>query len=392
MIIDEQHPHAREVTGIETGNLVAVRPLTSEELTSLIQAAAEVAGQPDLEAVLTTTVHTAKEATGARYAALGVIGEHGTLSDFLHEGMHADDVAAVGDLPTGKGVLGALITDPHTIRLDSIIEHPGSVGFPEHHPEMTTFLGVPIKVGDRVFGNLYLADKLGGFTEEDQAKVEGLAAIAGAAVSTARLRDRLTRLALVEDRERIARDLHDAVIQDLFAVGLGLQNVALTSEDTGMAASLDDAVDRLDQAIGSLRTFVFDLRAASQAHTDPARAVRQLVTRLSAPYGVDTSVEVGRDLGRLPADRLDDALHIVRESVSNALRHSGTDRIDVRLDRGDLGLIVAVRDHGSGFDAARRSGGMGLGNMRARTERVGGQLEIDSAPGAGTVVRAVLPL
>lgn len=392
MIIDEQHPHAREVTGIEAGNLVAVRPLTPEELTSLIQAAAEVAGQPDLEAVLRTTVRTAREATGATYAALGVIGEHGTLSDFLHEGMDDDQVEAVGDLPSGKGVLGALITDPHTIRLHSISDHAASAGFPPHHPEMTTFLGVPIKVGDRIFGNLYLTDKPGGFSEEDEAMVEGLAAIAGAAVSTARLRDRLTRLALVEDRERIARDLHDAVIQDLFAVGLGLQNVALTSADPTMAESLDDAVDRLDQAIGSLRTFVFDLRAASQAHTDPARAVRQLVTRLSAPYGIETSVEVGRDLGRLPADRLDDALHIVRESVSNALRHSGTDRIDVRLDRGDLGLIVVVRDHGSGFDPGSPTTGMGLGNLRARTDRAGGELDIDSAPDTGTLIRAVLPL
>jgi signal transduction histidine kinase len=369
-----------------------MRALTPDELTSLVRAAADVAGQPDLDAVLRTTVRTAREASGARYGALGVMGEHGVLSDFLHDGMDPEQARAIGDLPTGRGVLGTLIVHARTIRLDDIASHPDSVGFPPHHPPMTTFLGVPVRAGDRVFGNLYLTDKVGGFTEEDEAMVEGLAAIAGAAVSTARLRERLTRLALVEDRERIARDLHDAVIQDLFAVGLSLQNVALTSEDASLTDRLDDAVDRLDQAIGSLRTFVFDLRTTSQAHTDPARAVRQLVSRLAGPYGVVTEVVVSPNLGGLPADRLDDALQIVRESVSNALRHSGTDHVDVRLELFEAGLVVTVADRGRGFEPAAPTDGMGLDNLRARAERVGGTVEITSSADAGTVVRVALPL
>lgn len=368
--------------------------LSPAPLAQLVQAAVAVAGQPDLEAVLRTTVRTAREVVGARYAALGVIGEQsGGLVDFLYEGIDEEQAALIGDLPTGKGVLGTLIREARSIRLQRLSEHPDSAGFPAHHPPMETFLGVPIRAGERVFGNLYLTEKEGGFDETDQVLVESLAAIAGAAVATARMRARFTRLALVEDRERIARDLHDAVIQDLFAVGLTLQGISLATDDPTLAAKLQAVVDRLDTAIGSLRSFIFDLRALAGAHTDPARAIRQLLSRLARPHeDVAVDVHVTGEIGPLPSEVLEDAVHIVREATSNALRHAAARRIDVRLERVDGRLLLVIRDDGGGFDPQAVSRGMGLDNMRSRAERIGGEVTIESAPGAGTKVTALLPV
>lgn len=358
--------------------------------TELVSAAAAVAGQTDLQAVLRTTVSTARDLTGARYAAMGVLGEHGTLIDFIYVGMTAHEADRVGRLPVGKGVLGTLITEPTAIRLDDLRTHPDSVGFPDGHPHMGSFLGVPVRVRDQVFGNLYLADKADGFTGGDQIVVEALAAIAGAAVSAARLNDRLRRAALVEDRERIARDLHDAVIQDLFAVGLGLQALSMSLEDRDAADKLDDAIDRIDQAIGSLRTFIFDLRSLASAKKDPGRAFRRMAERIAAPHGIDVVVEVD-DLGSVPADRLDDALLIVREAVSNSVRHGAPATITVTAQRVGEWLEVAVGDDGRGFDP-NGPRGMGLDNMQSRASRDGGELQLESSPGVGTSVVARLPV
>jgi len=363
--------------------------MTLATLTSLVEAATAVVGQPDLHAVLRTLIATACTTTGARYAAVGVIGEHSTLSNFLYLGITEEEARLIGHPPVGKGVLGTLIRDPHPIRLDRIADHPDSSGFPDHHPPMETFLGVPIRSGETVFGNLYLTEKPGGFTPEDEAIVEALAAIAGSAVSTARLNDRLTRLALVEDRERIARDLHDAVIQDLFAVGITLQGLSGGIEEESVRHRMDEAIDRIDQAIGSLRTFIFDLRSLTGG--DPARAIRRMAERLAAPHGIDVVVDAD-GLGPVSAERLDDTLLIVREAVSNAVRHARPSTVTITAARDGGELAVSIVDDGAGFDTTARSPGMGLSNMVARAARTGGRAEIDSHPGVGTRVSVRLPL
>jgi len=363
--------------------------MTLATLTSLVEAATAVVGQPDLHAVLRTLIATACTTTGARYAAVGVIGEHSTLSNFLYLGITEEEARLIGHPPVGKGVLGTLIRDPHPIRLDRIADHPDSSGFPDHHPPMETFLGVPIRSGETVFGNLYLTEKPGGFTPEDEAIVEALAAIAGSAVSTARLNDRLTRLALVEDRERIARDLHDAVIQDLFAVGITLQGLSAGIEEESVRHRMDEAIDRIDQAIGSLRTFIFDLRSLTSG--DPARAILRMAERLAAPHGIDVVVDAD-GLGQVSPERLDDTLLIVREAVSNAVRHARPSTVTITAARDGGELAVSVVDDGTGFDTTARSPGMGLSNMVARAARNGGRAEIDSHPGVGTRVSVRLPL
>lgn len=361
-----------------------------ERLKTLTEAAASVVGVADLELLLQRLVETARATTGARYAALGVIGKHRTLVEFVHRGMDEERVELIGHLPEGHGVLGTLIRDRTTIRLQRISDHPDSVGFPEHHPEMETFLGVPVMAGDDAFGNLYLTDKPGGFTEEDEVLVGALAAIAGAAVETTRLRSRLERLAVIEDRERIGRDLHDSIIQDLFATGLELQGLA-TTVASDVAQEIGRAVDRIDSTIDALRQIVADLHRSDHP-SSLEEEIRAHTRQLAEPYDVSVTVSV------LPSDLdLEDGvagqmMRIVGEAVSNALRHSGTDLIEVAVEALSDRLVVSIADRGSGFDVDDVERGMGLDNLQTRTDRLGGELSIHSVPGAGTIVEAGFPL
>jgi len=366
--------------------------VTPERLAALVNGAAAVTAISDLSELLAATADTARETTGARYAALGVIGEHGTLVEFIHVGISTEVAEQIGPLPTGRGVLGTLIVDAKTIRLDRIQDHVDSVGFPANHPPMTAFLGVPVRAGDRVFGNLYLTEKAGGFTKDDEQLVEALAAIAGSAVANVRLHQRLRRLAVVEDRERIARDLHDAIIQDLFAVGLGLQGLASRIDDTRDRHDMDEAVERLDAAIAGLRRFIFDLKPPAWHDRELGTELTRLVQQLAEPYGVQTRVEVSQDLTRVPGETIDVASQIVREATSNALRHSESPTIEISADSGAGFLILTITDRGKGFDPATAHVGLGLSSLRNRAEKAGGDATIHSRAGRGTTVRVLLPI
>ena len=195
-------------------------------LHALLGAVLLIESDLDLEAVLRRIVEEAVALSGARYGALGVLDQRERLlAQFIHVGMGPRALEEIGHLPEGRGILGLLIDEPEPIRLARLGEHPASVGFPPHHPPMTTFLGVPVRIRAEVFGNLYLTDKADGeeFTELDQDVVETLAVAAGIAIANARLHSRVRELGVAEDRDRIARDLHDTVIQRLFGIGLALQ-------------------------------------------------------------------------------------------------------------------------------------------------------------------------
>lgn len=357
---------------------------------ALIESAAGVLGEVDLERVLRRLVVEARAATGARYAALGVLGDHGVLSDFIYEGMTEDEAARVGTLPKGRGVLGTVIRERRTIVLDSIADHPDAFGFPEHHPQMGSFLGVAVTAGGDVFGNLYLTDKDGGFSERDVAVVEALSRIAGSAVSTARLQERLRRLAVVEDRDRIARDLHDSVIQDLFAVGLSLQGIAQRVNETHAAATLDNAVDRLDHAVEALRSYIFQLKSTSDTKPAIDERLQELVARMGSAYPSEVRLQV--ELETLEDEILEEELmKIVNEALSNALRHAEAPHVSVRVRvRADT-LEIRVQDDGSGFDTSQPTTGFGLNNLAHRSARLGGTFEIDTTPGEGTIVEVKLP-
>jgi signal transduction histidine kinase len=376
-----------EVT-VAMGKVAAMADMPAmNRLSALIGSATAVVGEGDLEALLRRLVIEARVATGAAYAALGVIGEHGVLTDFIHDGIDEHLVRAIGQLPTGRGVLGTVIRENRTIVLEAIGDHPDSFGFPEHHPEMGPFLGVPVAVGDRAFGNLYLTDKPGGFTDDDVIVVEALSRIAGAAVQTARLHARLQGLAVVEERERIARDLHDSVIQELFAVGLALQTVATRLDDRSATKMIDDAVDRLDHSVTTLRSYVFELRDLPRATLGDR--LRDLVDRMGAVYPSHLALTVdGSSQG--PDDEA--ILMLASEAISNALRHARASNVEIRLASEPTGLTLEVVDDGVGFtNTAAGEHGMGLANMRTRAAALGGQLAVQSSAGSGTRVTFTLP-
>jgi signal transduction histidine kinase len=535
--------------------------IAQQRLRQLLKASHSIVQELSLPAVLRRLVATAKDVSGAKYAALGVIGSDGTLEQFLHVGMEDDTVRAIGELPKGRGVLGALIDNPKPIRLSRISEDPRSSGFPDGHPPMTTFLGVPIRSRDVVFGNLYLTDRADGgpFTAEDEELVLALAATAGIAIENARLyeesrrrqewlrasgeisrqlldpeadyaetlheiatsvkrlasadvvtlvtptRDdpvqleviiatgaaereligiryptensiawramqdgqavRLAfvdqhpdvylhlrpyvpvsqamalplrgeagprgaivagrliphapftasdldmagtfagqaaialelndaradqqRLGVLEDRDRIARDLHDHVIQRLFAAGLSLQSIAATVEDDTLHERLSRTVGELDETIRQIRTKIHELQEdSSQSLRGTALAVVDQLAPL-LPDRPDVSL-IG------PLDSISDEAIIadveavLRESLTNVTKHAHATQVRVRIQAGKQQLHLTVTDNGVGLGRSKRRSG--LANLSRRAERQGGYLEVcDSAEG-GLRLRWSIPI
>jgi signal transduction histidine kinase len=360
-----------------------------ERLAPLISEAAAVEGEADLGRVLRTLVSEVMAATGAPYVAMGVIGEHQVLSDFVYEGISKELADRIGHLPTGHGVLGTVIRENETIVLERISDHPDSVGFPEHHPPMDAFLGVPVAVGGDAFGNLYLTDKDGGFTDEDLAVVQALGRIAGAAIQTARLQGRLRQVAIIEDRNRIARDLHDSVIQDLFAVGLGLQGLSARIEDDALASTLHGSIDTLDEAVSTLRRYVFELKDTARPSLGIDERIQTLVARMGTVYPANVTLTI-EDFESRDSD--DELLLIVTEALSNALRHSHAENVEIELVREGEHQVLRVSDNGIGFDRSdEREQGMGVANMRVRARGLGGEMTIDSRAGS-TIVEVRVPV
>ena len=363
-----------------------------DRLSDLISAAAAVVGEVDLDNVLRRLVTEAKRATSARYAALGVLGPHGVLTEFLHEGLEDHQVEEIGSLPRGRGVLGTVVRGKATLRLDDISEHPDSYGFPDGHPPMKSFLGVPIRAGDTIYGNLYLTEKDGGFTAEDTAVAEALAVIAGSAVNTARLRDRLRSLAVVEDRDRIARDLHDTIIQDLFAVGLSLQGLATRLEGGSASTTLDTAVDSLHRAVEALRTYIYQLRRSDDLRLSLGDQIHDIVDRMGHAYPADVRFVADGELLDMEPIFEEEIIKLVSEALSNALRHSLADSIDVHTRVRDGVFELRVSDDGVGFDVDDTPHGMGILNMRERARRLGGVVDLQSSPGDGTAISFRIPV
>ena len=363
-----------------------------KSLRQLLEAVLTVGSDLDLAAVLDRIVRAATELVDARYGALGVLDEQRSrLAQFLTVGIDAEDRAKIGNLPEGHGILGLLIVDPRPIRLPDLHEHPDSYGFPPHHPPMRSFLGVPIRVRDEVFGNLYLTDKTTAevFTDIDEELVVTLAAAAGVAIENARLHQRVRELDLVEDRERIARDLHDTVIQRLFATGLAIQAAARLATNPEVARRMEAAVDDLDETVKHIRSVIFGLETARP--TGGTRADAMAVCREAARTlgfspqtvfegAVDTLVQ-----GELAVD----VLAVLREMLSNVARHARATRADVVIAVGDE-VVVRVVDDGIGPRYADDAGN-GLRNLATRAQRHGGTFELRPGSPGGTIVEWRIP-
>jgi signal transduction histidine kinase len=361
----------------------------------LLDALLSVASELDLDAVLQRIVEAAATLTDAKYAALGVVNEtRDGLDSFVWTGLTDEEFEAIGSLPRGRGVLGVLLTDARPIRLDRIADHPASVGFPPNHPPMSTFLGVPLHVRDEVFGNLYLTEKRGGdgFTDADETMVLALAAAAGVAVQNARLHARLADLVLSEERDRIARDLHDNVIQGLFATGLSLQGAARLAEKPEVAERIESAVDELDRTIRRIRTTIFELHPARPGGRSVRREVLDVVAESGRAIGFDPEVHFDGPVDTLTDERMTEHLvAAVRELLANVARHARASAVSVSLRAGHGHVRVTVEDDGVGVGQVG-AGGRGMANLRARAAALGGTFSVSPADGHGTVAVWDAPL
>jgi signal transduction histidine kinase len=537
---------------------VDVDAVSEDRSARLLEAGLILASELSLPAVLQHIVDLAAELTGARYGALGVLGEQGGLIDFITTGISPHERAAIGHLPVGRGILGVLIHDARPLRLADIAGDPRSVGFPPNHPPMRSFLGAPVTARGQVFGNLYMTEKQGRaeFDADDEQALVQLAAQAGVAIENARLYEQaqrraerleavreladvilagseldtalalvarrarelvaadlatvilpggdagalqvraadgtaaellsgpawttgdslvgetirtgepklvadladlaglagegrpgpavfvpmrvrgqpfgalvtvrlagrapftdqdvelvetfaeqaavafeyiraqseLRRLAVLEDRERIAGELHDGAIQALFAVGMRLQGTASRSPDPGQQQRIEAAVGEIDRVIRDLRNYIFGLRPGVLADRQLDQALRQLVDDFQQRTGVTAVADIDPTVAAELSARAGDVVQLAREALSNVSRHAGAATCRVSLHRRVAGAVLEVDDDGVGFDPATVQPGQGLGNLRTRAERLGGTLELTSVLGEGTTLRVELSL
>ena len=360
----------------------------------LIEAGMILASELSLDAVLQRIIELAVDITDARYGALGVIGPGGDLQEFITTGITPEEREAIGAPPHGRGILGALIREGKPLRIPNISADPRSVGFPHNHPKMTSFMGAPIIVRGEVFGDIYLTEKKGApeFDERDERDVLVLAAQAGVAIENARLYQEIHRLAVLGDRERIAMELHDGVIQALFAVGMGLQGTALMSRDEELERRLESAVAEIDRVIRDLRNYIFGLRPGILADRQLDEALRHLGEEFQQKSGVVTVVDVDPAVASELTAVAADVLQLAREALSNVGRHAEASTCRVSLYRRDHQAVLEVDDDGRGFDPETNRRGDGLANVESRTRELGGNVSIESAPGKGTTIRVALSL
>lgn len=368
----------------------------------LIEAGLALTAELDLDAVLQRIVDLAAEITSARYAALGVLGPDGTITRFVTSGMSDEERAAIGDPPSGHGVLGILTHDATAMRIDDLTRDPRTAGFPAKHPPMHSFLGAPIRALGQVFGNIYLAEKQGAatFDDDDQAALEVLATQAGVAIENARLYAEMThaqhellRLEVLEERERIAKELHDGVIQALFAVGMSLQGATTATPDPDLTRLLENAVEDIDRTIRDLRNYIFGLRPGILADRHLDQAIQELCREFEDKSGVVCVADIDDAIAAELASRAADIVQLTREGLSNVGRHAEATTCRVSLYRNSDGAaVLEIDDDGIGFDVTTPKAGMGLQNLRGRVEQMGGGFSLTSVAGEGTTITACLPL
>ena len=369
---------------------------------ALDSATRAIAGELDLDRVLQLIVDSVRDLVHARYAALGIMDASGRIERFITSGISTEARTLIGAPPRGHGLLGLIIREARAYRIADISKHHDAYGFPPGHPPMRSFLGVPVRTGGEPIGNFYLTDKEAAeeFSEQDQRLVEMFALHAAIAIQNARLHARVQRLAVVDERIRIGRDLHDGIIQGIYAVALSLEDVPeLMAEDSAEAtARVDRAIDRLNTTIGEIRTFIVGLGSEAVQIAIGSRLAGladELLLSSGARMALDLDLaDVGEVDERISPEAATQLLQIAREALSNAIRHSGAPRARLSLRVHDDDAVLAVEDNGRGFDpsAPRGAGHFGLANLHDRAASMGGSLEISSRIGAGTRIIVRLPL
>ncbi|MFI5800808.1 GAF domain-containing sensor histidine kinase [Streptomyces sp. NPDC051677] len=352
--------------------------------------------------VLKTIVASARELLDAQYAALGVPDDHGGFAQFVVDGVSDEQWKAIGPLPRQHGILAAMLQEAKVERLADVREDPRFEGWPSAHPDMSDFLGLPIRDGDEVIGALFLANKncpepegSCRFTEDDEELLSILAQHAAIALTNARLYERSRELTIAEERSRLAHELHDAVSQKLFSLRLTAQAAAaLVDRDPSRAkGELQQVAALAAEAADELRAAVVELRPAALDEDGLVATLRTQIQVLDRAHSARVTF-TSHGVRALPAAQEEALLRVAQEALHNALRHSGAERVEVTLHKRGQHTVLRVTDDGAGFDptTTRRAGRhLGLVSMRDRASGVGGTLTVESGPGKGTTIEMEAP-
>lgn len=358
-----------------------------------------IAGLQPVDRVLQLIVDRVRPLVGASYAAMGIVDSRGRIEQFIVSGIDDETRRLLGEPPQGHGLLGVIVRENRTLRIPDISQHPDSYGFPPHHPPMHSLLGVPVTVAGRTVGNLYLTDKSGAgeFSEDDQVLVEAFAAHAGIAIENARLHEQLRGLTVMEERERIGRDIHDGIIQALYGIGLSLEDVPeLMAEAEGeaeAASRVERAIDQIHVAIRDLRTFVFGLRPELVESSTLVGGLAALSEAFRHNTLIEPTVRWPKDMAEPPPEISAELLAIASEALSNIARHARASAVRIDLARETGGYRLSVVDNGVGLNlvGGRQPGHHGFANMRDRALGLGGRLEVSATHGGGTTITVRVP-
>ncbi|MGW0858687.1 GAF domain-containing sensor histidine kinase [Streptomyces sp. NPDC002690] len=358
--------------------------------------------QLDVRDVLKTIVASARELLDAEYAALGVPDDHGGFAQFVVDGVSDEQWKAIGPLPRQHGILAAMLHEAKPERLSDVRKDPRFGGWPDAHPDMSDFLGLPIQDGDEIIGALYLANKKCpkpegscGFTAQDEELLSILAQHAAIALTNARLYERSRELTIAEERSRLAHELHDAVSQKLFSLRLTAQAAAaLVDRDPARAkGELQQVAALAAEAVDELRAAVVELRPAALDEDGLVATLRTQVQVLDRAQSAQVTFD-SHGVRALPAAQEEALLRVAQEALHNALRHSGGARVTVTLTRRGPATVLRITDDGQGFDPTEvREAGrhLGLVSMSHRAHSVGGTLNVESAPGKGATIEMEIP-
>src|SRR5271165_2182511 len=372
-----------------------------DELYQVSQAVLSVTRQMSVRDVLQVIVRSARSLVGARYAALGVPDEGDSFAEFVVDGMSSAEWQAIGPLPRRHGMLAVLLNEGQPERLADIRKDPRFEGWPSAHPQMSHFLGVPVRDGEQVLGIIFAANKTSaaaagrGFTERDEEILSLFAAHAAIALTNARLYERSRELSVMQERSRLARELHDAVTQKLFSIRAHARAAAVLvlrdPVDPARVKAEIDVVGALGaEAHAELRAVIDGLAPPDLDAAGLAESLRSYAVLAGRAHGVRVAFSAA-DLPPL-GPPVEAALYrVAQEALHNALRHAGASSVCVTMKRTPRRVVLEVADDGHGFVPEMPSSGLGLASMRERAAAAGGVLTIRSGD-SGTVVRMTVPI
>lgn len=370
------------------------------ELLALHGAGLDVSAELSLDAVLNKVVERARSLVGARYGALSVVNDDGSIETFLTSGVTAEERARIGAPPVGHGLLGVVLRGGEHLRLTDIGSDPRSYGFPPNHPMMHSLLAVPVSCKGPFVGNLYFSEKERGgeFTTGDQETLERFAVQAAIAIDNAHLHRQVADLAIAQERLRIAHEMHDGIAQVLGYVNTKVQAaieyIRRSKTEEGLE-QLRELAEAAREAYGDVRESIVDLRTLPGPARSFQEVLKEYISRWKEQTGISTQFAVDDQLILPPGTELQ-LVRIIQESLTNVRKHAKATTATVDVHTQDGKLLLAVSDNGVGFSQAVRSRSLfprlGLSTMRERAESIGASFSIQSMPGAGTTVRVEVPL